>query len=175
MTIEIVGPLTASIFCSALLSSVSLAQTAPQNVESRNGAILELNAARVGDRTGAELGVGYAFRSSRFELVPSVGAFIFPNEDDRFTSQTFNNGQTVCRDLSNGQFSDDVNCGPDVGAFGKIELNFLATDRFSLGVGGYVGDQSNAFGRLAYRFSDKVSIQGMGGGGYIAIGLRAGF
>jgi hypothetical protein len=155
--------------------SPSFAQDSQAPISRTNGFVADLNVAKIAERTGTEFAIGYAFRSSRLELIPSIGAFLSPNEDDQFENQTFRNGQTVCRDLSNGQFSNEENCGPEVAAFGKIEVNFLATEKFSLGIGGYISDEATAFGRIAYKFTDKVSLQASGGENYASLGIRFGF
>jgi hypothetical protein len=132
----------------------------------------ELGYAQVADRNGAELGVGGRYAWSGLRLTGMVGGFIYANEDDRFEEQAFNNGNTVCRDLSNGQFADDANCAPDVSAYGKLEAGWAFDNGFEVGVGGrFSEDLTSAYGTVAYRFDGGAAIYAAGGDDYFAAGI----
>lgn len=132
----------------------------------------ELGAAQLADLTGAELGVGgrYAWRNVRFSGI--VGGFITANQDDRYRSETFSNGNSVCRDTSNGQFSDDSNCAPDVSAYGKLEASYLFDGGFEIGGGArFSQDNTAPYGTIGYRWSQGYAVYAAGGDDYVSLGL----
>lgn len=133
----------------------------------------ELGYARVGERDGVELGIGGRYGWNDLRLSGVIGGFVYANEDDRFRSETLGNGNTVCRDTSNGQFSDSSNCAADVSAYGKIEAAWAFDNGLEIGVGGrFTEDLNTPFGTLAYRFGQGGgAIYATGGDDYIGIGI----
>ncbi|MCP2678101.1 hypothetical protein NHF45_00990 [Maricaulaceae bacterium NA33B04] len=167
-----------SVFLSSAVAALALALTSTavaQDVAKPSGSVslaAELGYAQVADRNGAELGVGGRYAWSGLRLTGMVGGFIYANEDDRFEEQTFNNGNTVCRDLSNGQFADDANCAPDVSAYGKLEAGWAFDNGFEVGVGGrFSEDLTSAYGSVAYRFNGGGAIYAAGGDDYLTVGI----
>jgi hypothetical protein len=91
-----------------------------------------------------------AFASIDLTFVPGP-----PNE--RYQMETFDNGQTVCRDHSNGQFAKDSECGSvEILTAGMVEVLLLPLPNLFLGLGirtspapgpygafGYAGDSGN--------------------------------
>jgi hypothetical protein len=70
----------------------------------------------------------------------------------RYHFETFDNGQTVCRDKTNGQFSDFENCEnnkPVTIAAGMFDANLLLLP-VMLGGGYRVGDGSGAYGSAGF-------------------------
>lgn len=137
----------------------------------------EANAAHADDTEGAELGLGYRFAAGNFRLTPIVGAFITAGEDDgRYRQETFDNGQTVCRDTSNGQFADKENCSGDldVAAYGKVEASYRIGGKVEVGVGARFGeDDAVPYGTLA--FGQVWGVKLAAGQDYYALGLTYGF
>ncbi|MFT6661347.1 MAG: hypothetical protein ACJA0K_001339 [Maricaulis maris] len=132
----------------------------------------EIGIAHAGEITGSEVGVGARYAVSDIRLTGIVGGFIYPNSDDRYRSETFNNGNTICRDTSNGQFADESRCAADVSAYGKLELSYAFTDRFEGGLGGRFGeDGSSPYGTLAYRWPSGWAVYGAAGSEYASAGI----
>lgn len=65
----------------------------------------ELTVAKAEDQWGAELGVGYGAAIGPVTIRPVAGAFLYRGDNSRYYEQTFSNGQSRCRDRSNGQFA----------------------------------------------------------------------
>src|SRR3546814_5054728 len=72
-----------------------------------NGIMVEANGARAHGRWGGELGLGYTLSAGGFSLRPIVGAFIYQGDNDRYYEDDLSNGQTRCRDSTNGQRSEE--------------------------------------------------------------------
>lgn len=135
----------------------------------------ELNYGETGERSGAEIGIGYRFGVQNFRLTPVVGAFVYPSEDDRYRQETFSGGQTVCRDTTNGQFADGELCGPDVRAYGKLEGTYRFANRFEAGLGVRVSDETTAYGTAALLFGRGLAVKVNAGQDYVAGGLALAF
>lgn len=132
----------------------------------------EAAVAQVADLTGADLGVGgrYAWRGLRISGL--VGGFVHQSEDDRYRSETFANGRTVCRDTSNGRFADDANCAPDIAAYAKLEGSWLFDERFELGGGVRISEAvASPYATLGYRWPNGLAVYGAGGDDYAALGV----
>jgi|JI9StandDraft_2_1071091.scaffolds.fasta_scaffold118825_1 hypothetical protein len=128
-------------------------------------------------RTGVEVELGVKFQPVRwieFGFSPA-NLVLFENEDDQYESQSFSNGNTVCRDLSNGQFADESHCAPDVSWRGTATGEFNLGDHLSLGGGYLFGEQDAAFGSLRYNFNDTFSLLGRAGDEYASVALVAHF
>ena len=128
----------------------------------------ELNYAEVGELDGFELGIGFHISASGFRISPTLGGLIYQGELEGFRLEPGN----ICRDLSNGQFSNSENCdATEFKAYGKIEVSY-SLDMLELGVG-FRSDENvdSAYGILGYQVSEGVSLRAMAGDEYIAFGL----
>lgn len=137
----------------------------------------EANLARVTEVEGIELGLGYRFAAGGFRLTPIVGAFVTTGEDDgRYREETFNNGNTVCRDTANGQFSDKENCGANyhTAAYGKVEAAWHFTNGLELGAGARLSeDDTKPYAVIAY--GTAWGLRAAVGDDYYALGVAYGF
>ena len=124
-------------------------------------------------RTGVEVELGVIYQPAswiEFGFSPANLVF-FENEDDNFENQNLGNGQTRCRNLSNGQFADDYNCAPDVSWRGTATAALNLGDNVSVGGGYLFGEQEAAFGSLSYNFNDNFSLLGRAGDEYASLAV----
>lgn len=128
----------------------------------------ELNYATVNEVEGAEIGLGIDLIQNGFRLSPKIGAFVYQGELDGFSRET----SSICRDLSNGQFSDSENCdATEMVAYGKIEASY-SYDKFEFGLGYRASeDTENTYGLLGYRASELTSIRASIGEDYLSVGI----
>ena len=131
-----------------------------------------LNLAKVGEVTGSEVELGYDFGNERFRLTPIVGAFIYKNDDDRYYNDSFSNGQSRCRDSSNGQFADSSYCAPDVQAFAKFEGAVHIGKSWEVGAGVRVAEQDTTpYVLVGAQFSNNGRFKLFGGKDYAGVGI----
>jgi hypothetical protein len=173
---------TAGVFATVLASA--LLWGAPVLAEESNRAptslarpalVIELNGASLDDVTGGEVGFGARFGNDRFYLTPIIGGFSYEDNDDFYRSETFADGREVCRDIRNGRFADKDNCAPAVDFYGKLEVGVDFTQRFSIGAGLRIGDETVPYGRVGIGLGDTIQIQAFGGEGYSGLGLLGRF
>ncbi len=158
------------------LSAVALAALLSAGSANAHSWAIELNAAKVDDLKGAELGLGYNWTAGGFRLTPVVGALIYKGDNDRYSNQTLSNGNTVCRDHSNGQFAKKENCDNTAAkAYGKVEAAYRFGKTFELGGGVRVSDQTTPYGTVAAYFSDQLAVKGFAGKDYYGAGLALTF
>lgn len=132
----------------------------------------EIAGAQIADLTGVELGLGARYGVGGLRLTGMVGGFLHPNQDDRYRSETFANGNTVCRDTTNGQFADDANCAAEVAAYGKLEASWLFDGGLEVGAGArFSEDQTSPYGTLGYVWPNGVAAYAAGGEDYVGLGL----
>lgn len=113
-------------------------------------------------RTGVEIELGAKFQPAdwiEFGVSPA-NLVLYENENDLYEQETFGNGATVCRDLSNGQFTDEENCAPELSWRGNVTGEVNLSDEFSVGGGYLFGDQEAGFGSLRYNFSPSMALVG---------------
>lgn len=106
-----------------------------------------------GAHDGAELAFGYRYETSSgtsISLHALQGVIYSTGAPDGFRKETFSNGQTVCRDLSNGQFSEKENCQSGFGFeyTPSAEVAQRITSSFSIGAGYRAGDAVGAYGAI---------------------------
>lgn len=128
----------------------------------------ELNFAEVAEVSGVEIGVGYYFRSGQFRVTPILGGFVYQGELVGFQSESGG----ICRDLSNGQFSESENCdATEIEGYGKLEAN-IALDAFEIGFGYRTSDRSDdLYGMLGARVGPNGAIRVNVGEEYVALSL----
>ena len=172
----------------AAVAAGAAPQAAPQETGSGwIAAYAELNGAQAHEASGAELGVGARFSVGPLRVTPTIGTFAYDagtEYNQRFRQETFSNGNTVCRDLSNGQFADAENCNGefsvDFAAYGKVELA-LAMPWGEIGGGRRFSEAGDAdFGRIGIYISDEDVVGSRGvvslmfGGDFVGVGLSIG-
>lgn len=132
----------------------------------------------ISKRTGAEVSVGYVFRAANLYLAPSIGAFIFQGDNNRYQLQTQGNGTEVCRDLTNGQYSKKANCdNTRVTAYGNLEGGIRLGDdqMWAAGIGARVQDKALAYAVVHYGRPGGPNLRVAAGKDYGALGVTFGF
>lgn len=81
-----------------------------QSASAATDFVLEANAARAHGRWGGEFGAGLKLGLGPLSITPAGGVFVYQGDNDRYYFDDFGNGQTRCRDSSNGQFARDELC-----------------------------------------------------------------
>jgi hypothetical protein len=143
---------------------------------SAQSVMFELNGAHAAKLNGGELGVGYNIAKGNFRLTPIVGAFIYKGDNDRYASQTVTGGNTICRDLRNGQFAKKENCNNTaVKAYGKLEAAYRFGGKVEIGGGVRVSSKTTPYGSLGFNLSDQLALRAFGGDDYYGAGLIARF
>jgi hypothetical protein len=107
------------------------------------------------------LGIGGVLLRHLVAFVFPIDLGIVPNKDSRYYTDTFDNGNSVCRDSETGRFADKSNCGPDVIFAASAEAGFaIATGVHPVYLtGGYrVGAGESAFGAIAIAFQPLNSL-----------------
>lgn len=90
---------------------------------------------------------------------------IVPNKSDRYYTDTFDNGNSVCRDSETGRFASKSNCAAEIIYAASAEAGFaLATGTHPVYLtGGYrVGAGQTAFGALSIAFQPMRSMHAYG-------------
>jgi len=108
------------------------------------------------DGAGLSMLLGVGLARSTFVVSLPVELTILPNSDSRYRTDTFSNGQSRCRDTSNGQFADTSLCGPRVVAGMSLDaLGFVKTDSshaLGFGAGYRVGPSAGPFAAAQFSF-----------------------
>jgi len=142
-----------------------------------DGLLIEGNGARAHSEWGGELGVGYNVGAGGFAVRPIVGAFIYQGDNDRYYEDTFSNGQSRCRDSTNGQFADDENCNNTaVKAYAKVEATYTLLGSAEIGGGArFSSEQARLYGTVSFPLAPRIRVKANAGDRYYALGLRADF
>ncbi|KRB80947.1 hypothetical protein ASE00_16320 [Sphingomonas sp. Root710] len=139
----------------------------------------ELSAARFDDTWGAEAGVTYRVGLSRIYVAPTIGAFIYKGDNDRYYTQQLSNGTEVCRDSSNGQFAKKSRCNNVAAApYARIEVGFTFPELFTIGGGARFttkGQEVIPYGTIAIPIAPNVNLKANAGKDYYALGLTVGY
>ena len=137
---------------------------------------VEGNVARADSEWGAELGAGYAIKSSGFALRPMAGVLVYSGDNDRYYQDDVG-GQTRCRDRTNGQFADDGKCdNTAIKAYAKLEATYTLLGSAEFGLGArYSGDDVQPYGMVSFPVAPRTRIKANAGDDYYALGLRADF
>lgn len=135
---------------------------------------VEGNGARADDRWGGELGIGYGFGAAGFKLTPIIGALIYAGDNDRYREDDLSNGQTSCRDTTNGQFADDDRCNnTKADAYAKVEATYSIPLVATVGAGVRLSERrTTPYGTVALPLAPTIKLKGNVGDGYYALGLR---
>jgi hypothetical protein len=133
----------------------------------------ELNIARAQGDWGAELGIGYQFNLGPIAIRPIGGGFI--HQAEGFSRDSFGNGQSRCRNESNGQFATDESC-TEVDWYAKAEAAVVTRSGFEVGGGARFSDEKvRPYGLVAFQVARNVKLHAAGGDHYFAGGVRLGF
>lgn len=142
-----------------------------------DGVVVEANGARSEGVWGGELGVGYAVGAGGFKIRPMGGVLIYAGDNDRYYEDNLSNGQTRCRDTTNGQFADSEKCdNTALKAYAKLEASYTLPASFEFGAGGrYDGGKVRPYGLISFPVAPKFRVQGNAGDKYFALGVRGSF
>jgi hypothetical protein len=106
--------------------------------------------------TGLSMLVGIAASRSVFMASLPLEISLLPNNNGRYTTETFSNGQSRCRDTTNGQFADSSLCGPRAVLGASLDaLAFMRPDSMhAVGFGGgyRVGPSGGLFAAASFVF-----------------------
>ena len=151
------------------LSAASIAQA--------EGIMVEGNGVRSEGVWGAELGLGYELGAGGFTIRPIGGVLVYQGDNDRYFEDTFDNGQTRCRDSANGEFAEDRLCdNTALKPYGKLEASYTIADGIEFGGGGrYDGGKIRPYGLASFPIAPKVRLHGNVGDEFFALGLRGSF
>lgn len=156
--------------------SVSLFLGVSSAAHAQSGFGVEANVANDNEVWGGEFGVGYTIEAGPVRIRPGAGVFIFHDEDSRYQSETFSNGQTVCRDTTNGQFADDIHCAAALRPYGRLEATVVLGEAVELGGGGRVTEDGvTPYGTVGVVVSRAATIRGYAGESYFAGGIALRF
>ena len=155
----------------AAFAAIALPQAAAAQIA------VEANAAYAEDNWGGELGVLYNLEIGDFTLRPGGGVFLYEGDNDRYYTDELSNGQSRCRDRTNGQFADDSNCiNIAARAYARLEATYTIPGSVEIGAGGrYSGDRIRPYATLSAPLGERLRIKGNAGDDYFALGLRADF
>jgi hypothetical protein len=166
----------------ALLASSSAAAQAP----SRFSFVADGGFAKADTLQGFSLSIGGA-RTWKFGFASAALDFVIgpPVYSDRYYTDTFSNGQSRCRDSTNGQFASTSLCSgeptTDVGALLDAGLRFHESFPLEIGAGVRLGALTVpvvtvGFSRPFATFTGRWYLRGIAGDGYAGgrIGVRVG-
>lgn len=126
------------------------------------------------NKGGAEIGLGVQikpYEKVNIDVAPLTGIFI-PNDNSRYAEETTKNKQTICRDKTNGQFTDKSNCGA------SFKYGFETSAKYQLhinldgGVGIRVGNGLSIYAVAHAKFNSKFGFEMKLGNEYLSFALR---
>lgn len=109
--------------------------------------------------SGVSMTLSYAATTQRFtiNLTPVDVGFMQASDDSRYQEETFDNGNTVCRDTETGQFASRSLCGGEMVYAASVEGLFgFKTDEkhwAAVGAGFRVGNSAGPYGTVAFHFA----------------------
>lgn len=160
----------------SVLAGALLAFATPVAAQAQDFAV-EGNGTRAHGLWGGELGVGYNVRFGPVTLRPIGGVFLYAGDNDRYRSEEISGGNTICRDLTNGQFADKSNCNNTAAKlYGKVEGTVAIPLVAEVGAGArFSGDRTRLYGTAAVDLLPALKLKGNVGDRYAALGLLARF
>ena len=164
-------------FAAIALSFVALGALLPGAAQAHNWTT-QLAASDVNKVGAVELGVGYKFAGQKFYIAPMAGLeFTGTEGDSRYDTQTQKNGTTVCRDTSNGQYSNKENCSgsTDARGFLALEAGYNISEKAALGLGVRRAEVTSPYAVLHIGFNQFLKFRLAGGKEYVSAGLSVGF
>lgn len=135
----------------------------------QNGLSLEAGVAELQDVQGAELGIGYRFAAGPLRIAPTVGAFVYQGDNDRYY---FDDGVDRCRDSTNGQFARTDLCNnAATSAYGRIEAT-LRYRSVEFGAGYRLDEEDGLpYGTLSFDATRNIAVKVNGGQDYVGLSL----
>jgi hypothetical protein len=138
----------------------------------------ELSAARANDVVGAEIGLGAKLQAGGFALKPQAVAFVYHGDTPGYRYEGQSNGTTVCRDTSNGRYSDESNCDRmKVEGALKLELTYTVETVGEFGIGARVAKASEPYKTVtpyltvSKNLTPNMALKLNGGRDYVALGF----
>lgn len=134
-----------------------------------------------GANEGVEFALGYTHKwdsETAISVYPLQWVAYETPPSDRYREETFSNGQTVCRDRSNGQFADKEKCEPSTGFeyTPSIEVIRKVAPELILGIGYRGGETRGGYGVVSLLPSGlPVSIGARIGGNYLGLFIGSRF
>ena len=121
-----------------------------------------------------------------FSASPANVVIFEGDAPEGFHNETFSNGNTICRDESNGQFADDELCNSEIDTEWRAaaEFQLRVADNVLIGAGGiYViqGDidpdeeRLSAYGSMTLELTPRFAINFKGGSDYASVQARVSF
>jgi hypothetical protein len=159
------------------LSIAAFGALAPATANANNF-VTQLAVSDVNSVTAVELGVGYKFAGEKFYVAPMVGLEITEGEgNSRYESQTQSNGTKVCRDMSNGQYSNKENCSSssEGRGFVALEAGYRVSDKATIGLGVRRAEVTSPYGVVHFGFANGLKVRLAGGKDYASAGISVGF
>ena len=145
-------------------SAVSTSTRPPSSLRNpasgpRGGLMLGVGFSRPGKLDAAGVAIGGSFRWNRFL---SFAAVDVSHRSTPYEFDTFSNGQTRCRDKSNGEFALDILCEegrPITVTAGMLDANVLLLP-IMLGGGYRVGNSNGAYASVGFanRLPDRKNL-----------------
>lgn len=128
-------------------------------------------------KSGVELTVGgqkLIYEKVVLDVIP-LSIIIVPNDGSRYRSETTSNNKTICRDKTNGQFSDSSNCGPTYKYAFQSSVKYQVHESIDLGLGTRIGSNFSIYADALLKFNSKTSLEGKLGNDYTSISIRFDF
>lgn len=139
--------------------------------------------ATINQQAGLEFNLNYSQEvyNNTFLKLDYLELFVYSGKlDDRYRKETTSAGQEICRDTTNGQFSDKENCRPPY----KVEYQpsvgayYTLNDKFDFGLGFKLRPlwgSSPMFATLAIHTTDTGRAFFRFGGEYASLGYEIQF
>ncbi len=158
--------------------SAALALASPAFASNVTG---EINGAYIAHTWGGELGAGYHLNTPAlpgFNITPVVGAFIYKGNNARYYVDTFPNGQSRCRDRTDGQFANSGLCGDtSYAAYGRLEASYSFAG-VSLGGGARYDtlvEKVRPYGTVSIPLAPGMRIKANGWKDYYSLGIAVNY
>ena len=142
------------------------------------GPVVHAAVSNVNSEAAVELGLGYAFKADKFYVAPAIGIELTQGEENtRYRTQTQSNGTEVCRDSTNGQYSNKENCSgnTDGRGFVSLEAGYRVADSTSVGIGVRRAEVTSPYAVVNFGSLSGFKFRLAGGKDYASIGASLGF
>lgn len=133
---------------------------------------------QINSTTAGEVALGYRVIADKFFIAPAVGVEITEGEENtRYDTQTQSNGTEICRDLTNGQYSNKENCSGnyDGRGFVSLEAGYLVSNSTSIGLGVRRAEVTSPYAVVNFGSAAGFKFRLAGGKDYASIGVSLGF
>jgi hypothetical protein len=157
-----------TIIAAALTAAALSTFAGASQAQTTSSPTVEAGYANAFEVQGAEVGVGWRFSAGPLHFTPTVGGFIYQNEDSRYY---FDSNVDRCRDRSNGQFARDTQCNDSaIDAFGRLEVtaDFRGIEA---GVGYRLAEESVPYGTVSFKLGETWAVKANAGKDYVGLGI----